>query len=40
MDIFALENSNMYISRDIDKELSAWRQEKKGKPLLLRGARQ
>lgn len=30
----------MYITRNIDKELSAWRQEKVGKPLLIRGARQ
>src|SRR5437667_12880538 len=30
----------MYLPRNIDKELAAWRQEKEGKPLLLRGARQ
>lgn len=30
----------MYLSRKIDKELAAWRQEKEGKPLLIRGARQ
>lgn len=30
----------MYIERDLDRELLAWRQEKQGKPLLLRGARQ
>lgn len=30
----------MYISRNVDKELSAWREEKSGKPLLVRGARQ
>lgn len=30
----------MYIPRNIDKELLAWRKEKTGKPLLVRGARQ
>jgi predicted AAA+ superfamily ATPase len=30
----------MYIPRAIDKELSAWRQQIEGKPLLVRGARQ
>ncbi len=30
----------MYFHRDIDQELVAWKQEKEGKPLLLRGARQ
>ncbi|RXF71952.1 ATP-binding protein [Arcticibacter tournemirensis] len=30
----------MYIKRKIDVELQAWRNEKTGKPLLLRGARQ
>jgi predicted AAA+ superfamily ATPase len=30
----------MYLPRNIDKELNLWRQEKEGKPLLLRGARQ
>lgn len=30
----------MYLPRDFDKELTLWRQEKEGKPLLLRGARQ
>ncbi|BAV04222.1 hypothetical protein SAMN05421788_10449 [Filimonas lacunae] len=30
----------MYIQRNIDKELLDWRQDKHGKPLLLRGARQ
>lgn len=30
----------MYIKRNIDTELKAWRGEKPGKPLLLRGARQ
>ncbi len=30
----------MYLTRDIDKELSSWGKEKEGKPLLLRGARQ
>jgi predicted AAA+ superfamily ATPase len=29
-----------YINRHIDQELLAWRAEKQGKPLLLRGARQ
>ncbi len=30
----------MYITRKIDAELSKWRAEKEGKPLLVRGARQ
>jgi predicted AAA+ superfamily ATPase len=30
----------MYLPRKIDQELSAWRKEKEGKPLLIRGARQ
>jgi uncharacterized protein len=30
----------MYLSRNIDKELTSWGNEKEGKPLLLRGARQ
>jgi uncharacterized protein len=30
----------MYLSRNIDRELTAWRQEQQGKPLLIRGARQ
>src|ERR1700734_1895573 len=30
----------MYIARNIDRDLSAWRQEKETKPLLIRGARQ
>jgi uncharacterized protein len=30
----------MYISRKIDTELSKWRAEKEGKPILIRGARQ
>lgn len=30
----------MYLPRNIDKELFAWRKEKEGKPLLIRGARQ
>ena len=30
----------MYLARSIDENLSDWRQEKQGKPLLLRGARQ
>lgn len=30
----------MYLSRNIDKELTSWGKEKEGKPLLLRGARQ
>jgi len=30
----------MYLARNIDKELTAWRKEKEGKPLLVRGARQ
>lgn len=30
----------MYLPRNIDKELNAWRKTVKGKPLLLRGARQ
>jgi uncharacterized protein len=30
----------MYLVRNIDRELTAWRQEKQGKPLLIRGARQ
>jgi predicted AAA+ superfamily ATPase len=30
----------MYLPRKIDQELSAWRNEKDGKPLLIRGARQ
>ncbi|MDR3715585.1 MAG: AAA family ATPase [Puia sp.] len=30
----------MYLSRNIDQELTAWRQEQQGKPLLIRGARQ
>jgi uncharacterized protein len=30
----------MYLSRNIDRDLTAWRQEQQGKPLLIRGARQ
>jgi len=30
----------MYLPRKIDEELVAWRKEKEGKPLLIRGARQ
>lgn len=30
----------MYLPRNIDAELVAWRKEKEGKPLLIRGARQ
>lgn len=30
----------MYLPRNIDIELALWRQEKEGKPLLIRGARQ
>ncbi len=30
----------MYLPRNIDKELLAWRNNKEGKPLLVRGARQ
>ena len=30
----------MYLPRNIDTELTAWRRQKSGKPLLLRGARQ
>lgn len=30
----------MYIARNIDQDLVAWRREKKAKPLLIRGARQ
>ncbi len=30
----------MYLTRNIDQELSAWRQDKEVKPLLIRGARQ
>ena len=30
----------MYLKRNIDVDLTAWRQEKEGKPLLIRGARQ
>src|SRR2546423_357976 len=30
----------MYLARSIDENLTAWRKEKQGKPLLLRGARQ
>lgn len=30
----------MYLARSIDENLTAWRQERQGKPLLLRGARQ
>jgi predicted AAA+ superfamily ATPase len=30
----------MYLPRNIDIKLSLWRQEKEGKPLLIRGARQ
>jgi predicted AAA+ superfamily ATPase len=30
----------MYLSRNIDSELTDWRAEKEGKPLLIRGARQ
>lgn len=30
----------MYLPRNIDIELNAWRKEKEGKPLLIRGARQ
>lgn len=38
--IGSLSPVKMYLSRKIDKELAAWRQEKEGKPLLIRGARQ
>jgi predicted AAA+ superfamily ATPase len=30
----------MYLSRNIDKELTEWRKDELGKPLLIRGARQ
>jgi predicted AAA+ superfamily ATPase len=30
----------MYLPRNIDQDLTAWRQEQQGKPLLIRGARQ
>jgi predicted AAA+ superfamily ATPase len=30
----------MYLPRNIDKELNAWRKAVEGKPLLIRGARQ
>lgn len=30
----------MYLSRSIDSELTLWRKQKEGKPLLIRGARQ
>jgi len=30
----------MYLPRNIDKELTTWRQQNEGKPLLIRGARQ
>lgn len=30
----------MYIARNIDQDLDAWRREKEAKPLLIRGARQ
>jgi predicted AAA+ superfamily ATPase len=30
----------MYLPRNLDRELTAWRKEKTGKPLLVRGARQ
>jgi predicted AAA+ superfamily ATPase len=30
----------MYLKRSIDREMTAWRQEKEAKPLLIRGARQ
>jgi len=30
----------MYLPRNIDRDLSAWRQEKQSKPLLIKGARQ
>ena len=30
----------MYLPRNIDKELASWGQDKQGKPLLIRGARQ
>lgn len=30
----------MYMVRKFDKELTIWRNEKEGKPLLIRGARQ
>jgi uncharacterized protein len=30
----------MYLPRKIDNELAAWRKEKEGMPMLLRGARQ
>ena len=36
--IYCLEK--MYLKRKIDSELSKWRAEKEGKPLLIRGARQ
>ena len=32
--------TNYYYKRIIDSELNAWKEEKKRKPLLLRGARQ
>ncbi len=32
--------SSTYLTRNIDKDLSAWKQAEKHKPLLLRGARQ
>ncbi len=30
----------MYLERHIDRELSLWRRQPEGKPLLIRGARQ
>lgn len=30
----------MYLPRNIDQELTAWKQQQQGKPLLIRGARQ
>ena len=43
--IFATDNQTIkkmqeYISRNIDKELIAWKDDSMRKPLLLRGARQ
>jgi len=38
--IFAPKNKAMYINRQIDADLSAWKNSPRRKPLLLRGARQ
>ncbi len=38
--ILPLKNGNMYLRREIDKELSDWSRETSRKPLLIRGARQ